>query len=280
MHLTPYITKWPTNFEPDDPDLCTLAAIIDEGLEVDAEKQTPLHTHPSGQLLLATEGLVGLELENDYWSVPAHCAIWVPPGVLHTCVLGLSGKTVFFHVGPKYLEGFPNEVIRLMLNSMTVELILFAARGLDKKRSDAARFHLAMLTIEELKAARRMPPQFAPLTNSPALRRIAVEFNNPNCIEWSMSDRAKFVGMSERTLNRQVQRHAGLTFREWRLQHLFLVSIVQLSQGQSVKETAYAAGYCSPSAFIAAFKNIFGLTPAEYRRELLNDAQVSSAKAQ
>ena len=89
-----------------------------------------------------------------------------------------------------------------------------------------------------------------------------------------MADWAKFAGMSERTLNRQVQRHTGLTFRLWRLQHIFLVSIVQLSQGQSVKETAYAAGYCSPSAFIAAFKNIFGLTPADYRKELLRDVEL------
>ena len=207
--------------------------------------------------------------------MPAHCAIWVPPGVRHTCVLGLSGKTVFFHVGPKYLDDFPKEVIRLMLNPMTVELILFAAHKLDQKRSDAARYHLAMLTIEELKVARRMPPQFAPLTNCPALRRIAVEFNHPDKIEWSMAEWAKFAGMSERTLNRQVQRHTGLTFREWRLQHLFLVSIVQLSQGQSVKKTAYAAGYGSPSAFITAFKGIFGVTPAEYRKELLSDVLVS-----
>lgn len=274
MHLTPYITKWPTNFEPDDPELCTVAVVIDEGLEVDTDKQMPLHTHSSGQQMLATEGLVGLELENDYWSVPAHCAIWVPPGVPHTCALGLSGKAVFFHVGSKYLDGFPNEVIRVMLNPMTVELILFAANGFDKTRSDAARYHLAMLTIEELKVARKMPPQFAPLTNCPALRRIAVEFNNPDCIDWSMADWAKFAGMSERTLNRQVQRHTGLTFRLWRLQHIFLVSIVQLSQRQSVKETAYAAGYCSPSAFIAAFKNIFGLTPADYRKELLRDVEL------
>lgn len=131
-----------------------------------------------------------------------------------------------------------------------------------------------MLSIEELKAARRMPPQFAPLSDCPALRCIAVEFNNPDRIDWSMREWAAFAGMSERTLNRKVQRHTGLTFREWRLQHLFLVSIVQLSQGKSVKETAYAAGYGSPSAFIAAFKSIFGLTPAEYRKDLLRDVQL------
>ena len=91
--------------------------------------QLPLHTHPTGSSALSVGGLVGLQLESGYWSIPALCAIWVPPGVLHTGVLGLDGRSVYFHVGPSQLEGFPDEVVRMMLNPMAVEMVLFAAAG-------------------------------------------------------------------------------------------------------------------------------------------------------
>jgi AraC-like DNA-binding protein len=41
--------------------------------------------------------------------------------------------------------------------------------------------------------------------------------------------------------------------------------VVALSNGASVTEAALDCGYQSPSAFIAAFKRTFGVTPARYR---------------
>ena len=74
--------------------------------------------------------------------------------------------------------------------------------------------------------------------------------------------------MSERTLARQVFADTGLTFRNWRLQHVLLVSISQLSRDVSVEEVSMTAGYQNTSAFISAFKQVFGCTPGEYRRML------------
>ncbi|WP_425542506.1 helix-turn-helix domain-containing protein [Sphingomonas oligophenolica] len=34
--------------------------------------------------------------------------------------------------------------------------------------------------------------------------------------------------------------------------------------GASVKKAAAAAGYATPSAFLAAFRAVFGITPARY----------------
>ena len=138
MTARSYATKWPAAFNPDDPTVLSIAAVVDEHVDVSADSpQLPLHTHPTGQLALSVGGLVGLQLESGYWSIPALCAIWVPPGVPHTGVLGLDGRSVYFHVGPSQLEGFPDEVVRMMLNPMAVEMVLFAARGLDRRRPEA-----------------------------------------------------------------------------------------------------------------------------------------------
>ena len=42
-------------------------------------------------------------------------------------------------------------------------------------------------------------------------------------------------------------------------------AVVSLSNGAPVTEAALDAGYQSPSAFIAAFKRAFGVTPARWR---------------
>lgn len=269
MTARSYATKWPAAFNPDDPTVLSIAAVVDEHVDVSADSpQLPLHTHPTGQLALSVGGLVGLQLESGYWSIPALCAIWVPPGVPHTGVLGLDGRSVYFHVGPSQLEGFPDEVVRMMLNPMAVEMVLFAARGLDRRRPEASRRLLALATIEEVRLARRLPPHFAPLPRSPRLQAIAMEFASFEKAEWMMEDWAAFAGMSVRTLSRQVQAETGLTFRNWRLQHVLLVSLGQLARETSVEEAALTAGYQNTSAFISAFRQVFGMTPGEYRRTL------------
>ena len=194
MTARSYATKWPAAFNPDDPTVLSIAAVVDEHVDVSADSpQLPLHTHPTGQLALSVGGLVGLQLESGYWSIPALCAIWVPPGVPHTGVLGLDGRSVYFHVGPSQLEGFPDEVVRMMLNPMAVEMVLFAARGLDRRRPEASRRLLALATIEEVRLARRLPPHFAPLPRSPRLQAIAMEFASFEKAEWTMEDWAAFA---------------------------------------------------------------------------------------
>ena len=66
-----------------------------------------------------------------------------------------------------------------------------------------------------------------------------MEFASFEKAEWMMEDWAAFAGMSVRTLSRQVQAEAALT-----------------------------AGYQNTSAFISAFRQVFGMTPGEYRRTL------------
>ena len=54
MSLKSFPTKWPCDFDPDDPSIMTLAAVIDEGLQGNEVAKTTLHQHPTGQLVLAT----------------------------------------------------------------------------------------------------------------------------------------------------------------------------------------------------------------------------------
>ena len=56
----------------------------------------------------------------------------------------------------------------------------------------------------------------------------------------------------------------GVTPGRWRQQRALLLALEQLAMGASVKNVASTAGYRTPSAFIAAFRKSFGITPARY----------------
>jgi AraC-like DNA-binding protein len=53
-------------------------------------------------------------------------------------------------------------------------------------------------------------------------------------------------------------------FRAWQRQLRLLVALERLAEGQAVTAVALDLGYASPSAFIAAFRDMFGTTPARY----------------
>ncbi|MNR08264.1 HTH-type transcriptional regulator ChbR [compost metagenome] len=81
-----------------------------------------------------------------------------------------------------------------------------------------------------------------------------------------MGDWAALLNSSEKTLTRAFQRETGLSFRQWRQRLRLLAALQPLERGASVTEVALASGYESPSAFIAAFKGLFGVTPGELFR--------------
>ena len=71
------------------------------------------------------------------------------------------------------------------------------------------------------------------------------------------------VGLTERSLARLFVKETGLSFGDWRLRLRMLLSLGALENGESVTRAALDMGYASTSAFIAAFRRSFGVTPRE-----------------
>jgi AraC-like DNA-binding protein len=55
-----------------------------------------------------------------------------------------------------------------------------------------------------------------------------------------------------------------MTFRQWRRQSRLLSSLEKLANYEPVTRIALELGYESPSAFSAAFRVTFGVTPRQY----------------
>ena len=74
------------------------------------------------------------------------------------------------------------------------------------------------------------------------------------------------LNVSERTLQRRVHEHFGVTASEWLRHKHMQYALYMLSTGRiSIGEVAYDCGYRHASSFTQAFRKYFGCTPAEVR---------------
>ncbi|MBV8581765.1 MAG: helix-turn-helix domain-containing protein [Candidatus Eremiobacteraeota bacterium] len=71
---------------------------------------------------------------------------------------------------------------------------------------------------------------------------------------------------SPRTLERLFLAQTGCSVGRWRRRMLLLLAQRAVAAGSTVTDAAYEAGYASPSAFIAAFRAAFGVTPGRSQR--------------
>ncbi len=85
--------------------------------------------------------------------------------------------------------------------------------------------------------------------------------------ELPLSFLAEQLHLSERQLSRVFKQQYGVGYREKNRELRMRSAARRLMKGESVKEIAKAVGYSSESAFYAAFKSYFGLSPAAYRSE-------------
>lgn len=61
-----------------------------------------------------------------------------------------------------------------------------------------------------------------------------------------------------------------MTFPQWRGQLRLQHAMLLLATDSTVTAAATASGYASTSAFIAAFRDAFGVTPAAYRHQTVS----------
>lgn len=81
---------------------------------------------------------------------------------------------------------------------------------------------------------------------------------------FNVKELAKSLNMSERTLQRRLQEHFGLSVNDWLRHKKMKFALYALKHtGLSIGEVSYACGYKHVSNFTQAFKNYFNCTPAE-----------------
>lgn len=129
-----------------------------------------------------------------------------------------------------------------------------------------ARQHLVDVLLDETAAAPQVKLHL-PVPREPALKRLAIRLSEDLDAPRDFAVLAHEAGVSGRSLFRGFHRETGLTPGQWRRQMQILRSMELLAKGRSVTETSLEVGYESSGAFIRAFRQIVGTTPAVYAEQ-------------
>ncbi|WP_281686615.1 helix-turn-helix domain-containing protein [Pseudomonas citronellolis] len=225
-----------------------------------------IHSHDRGQLIGATGGLLMVQADGTLWAVPAVHAIWIPPHCKHDVDPHgkFDGWSVW--VNKTLCAGLPDRPHTLRVSALLVEAVKRAASwelGTWENERDA----LVSVIAYEI---RRLPeaPLGLPMPSDPRLRKIACALlDNP--ADWrDQNEWAHGAGLSTRTLSRRFPQETGFGFQQWRQRSRLLKALEYLANDIPVTTVALELGYENISAFIAAFRDLFGVTPGKWRETL------------
>ena len=223
------------------------------------------HRHDWAQLVYARSGMMRVLVEGHIWLVPPTRAIWIPAQVDHE--FSVKGEVAFrtLYVAAGRGSAVTREMGAFEVAPFLGELILhiLSLQMLDPNVPGHDR--LAGLLIDLINDAQAIDLML-PLPCDPRARRLADHFlSQPeDCTD--LPRLAATVGASVRTLQRCFVAEASMTVDAWRQKARLIASTAALSSGSSVTMAALDCGYESPSAFIAAFKRQFSMTPRQFAK--------------
>ncbi|MCV4286123.1 AraC family transcriptional regulator [Pseudomonas capsici] len=258
------ITSHPSTGERQIPDLQDLPRPLYARAEsLSAGSWTPPHRHDWVQFSYAISGVLGVHTAEGSFFAPPQWGVWVPAGLEHQVVTSMQAEMRSLYVRTQDSGWAPQRCRVLEVTPLARELIkTFCLLPVTYPEDDSPEARLVQVLLDQL--AQLPEVGFSlPLPRHPRLLGLCNELIENPARLITLHDWAARLGTSEKTLMRLFQRETGLSFRGWRQRARLLSSLSALEEGDSVTSTALACGYDSTSAFIAAFKGLFGYTPGE-----------------
>jgi AraC-like DNA-binding protein len=225
--------------------------------------RTDVHTHPWAQLVYARSGVMNVAFDGLIWFVPPTRAIWIPPRMPHR--IDAKGEVALrtLYIAPSRAGAILRSVEALEVPPLLSELIqhILTLQMLDPLIPGHAR--LAAVLVDLIAAAPRIDLAL-PLPRDERALRLAERLRDDPAERRDLELLAGEAGASLRTLQRCFADETGLTIDAWRQKARLVHAAALLAAGASVTSAALDCGYDSPSAFIAAFRRQFGVTPGKF----------------
>ncbi len=233
--------------------------------EYAASHVIPAHYHDRDQLLYACRGVMTIRTKEGTWVVPPSRAVWIPASVAHTITMSgvVSMRTLYFK--PRAAKSLPRSCCVVNVSPLLKELILHACTFRALRKNVERERHVIDLIQDQVTALKAIPLQLPNLSDARALRIAEKLIAYPDT-QQTLAELCRASGASKRTIERLFLQETGLTFGKWRQQLRTMHALRLLAEGASVTQVALEAGYSTPSAFVAAFKQLLGTTPIAYFR--------------
>jgi AraC-like DNA-binding protein len=232
-----------------------------------AGSSLPSHQHSTGQMVFATQGVMLIETANGRWTVPPQRALWVPPNEPHAIKMltDTQMRTVYFHAD--FIAGCNaftqhSQVHVVVASAMTKELVL----GLfETEHSYDMQALMAKLLLHALVETAYLPT-YLPMPADGKIRNALSILIAKNDWQQSLDQVSAHSHMSSRTFTRRFTSEVGMNFRDWRQRARLIKSLDLLALNQSSKSIANSIGFASSAAYCAAFRELFGCAPSDFRK--------------
>lgn len=235
---------------------------------------TGWHFHDVHQIEYAIGGVVEVETTSAHYLLPPQQAAWIPAGLEHQATMNPSVKTLAVMFDPELIPTAGDRARILAVSPLIREMMLYALRwpiyrgagaAEEDKASDGFFRTLANLVAEALD---HEAPLSLPSSDDPVVA-AAMAYTKEHLQSVSLQEVCKAVSVSERTLRRQFQNEAEISWRTYLLHARMLRAMALLAAPtQSVQQTATAVGFDSVGSFTRAFSQFCGETPSSYRRRV------------
>jgi AraC-like DNA-binding protein len=207
--------------------------------------------------------------------IPPQFALWIPSGTFHR--IRMTGqvcmRTLYFR--PRAVLRGSRECSVLCVTPLLRELIVEAVRLQRLHTQNHQDRALRDLLISHLASARSFPSVIAMPTEPRAQSVAQIIVQNP-AESRPLASLCSKQGVSIRTVQRIFRREVGSDIDSWRRQVRLNRAVQLLVAGYSVKEVAFAVGFRQSSAFVGAFRRLFGSTPKAWTASLRSTPQSSA----
>jgi AraC-like DNA-binding protein len=226
----------------------------------------PLHAHGANQLVYASRGVMEVSSAKSLWKIPPHFGLWIPARTPHQIRMpeAVSMRTLYLRPARTNL---PSSCRVLHIGNFFRELIIEIVRLGRLRMRNRVECALCDLLLVELERASPVPTGIKFPTDPRGYRVAQIVMEDPGC-SISLKSMCESAGVSVRTLERTFRREVGTDFECWRRQVRLMKAIEMLVAGCRVKEVAFAVGYRHPGAFVALFRQTFGITPKAWMSAL------------
>ncbi|MDI1461513.1 AraC family transcriptional regulator [Catellatospora sp. KI3] len=219
-------------------------------------------------LLCASAGVLRLEARGQAWLLPPARAALIGAGqpILVGIPQPVTTASVLFH--PGFVAAPPAPLTVFDLDPLARELVRACGEWGEGEQPLPAypKALFAALAAVAWRLAERPSPVVVPAGRSPELRRALRLTERRLGEEVRFEDVAAEVGLAPRSLARRFADETGMTWRAVLRRMRVLRAVEELAAGDTpVTAIAFRVGYTSLSAFNAAFAELTGRTPTQYR---------------
>lgn len=225
---------------------------------------SPPHTHPDAMLAWCYRGTVWVYLQDAMWRLAPGQGVWIPADTPHTTRHERDSIGCYVYIPDSSLVAPVTEITRVLLPRAVQEMLLHLGVN---DIPDGLRVRIQAVLIDMLQQpASEVVEDWGevPLPADERVRTLVQAVLADPGDTRTASELFAAHGLHGRTVLRVFNSDIGMSFGQWRSGVRMALAARLIVGGTPVGTTAHRCGYATTSAFSAAFKSRFGLTPRQH----------------